>query len=54
MLTAAAHLQHAITQNILDEFFIKGPADLIKAVEDLRRYGEGAGNPEYRANRSEI
>jgi hypothetical protein len=41
MLTAAAHLQHAITQNILDESFMRGPSDLIKAVEDPGRYGEG-------------
>lgn len=40
-LTAAAHLQHAVTQNIFDESFMKGPADLIKAVEDPGRYGEG-------------
>jgi len=39
-LSAAAHLQHAITQNILDESFMKGPSDLIKAVEDPGRYGE--------------
>jgi len=31
LLTAAAHLQHAVTQNILDESFMPGPADLIKA-----------------------
>jgi hypothetical protein len=40
LLTAAAHLQHALTQNILDESFMRGPADLIKAVEDPGRYGE--------------
>jgi hypothetical protein len=40
VLTAAAHLQHALTQNILDESFMRGPADLIKAVEDPGRYGE--------------
>jgi hypothetical protein len=37
---AAAHLQHAVTQNILDESFMRGPSDLIKAVEDPARYGE--------------
>lgn len=37
---AAAHLQHAITQNILDESFVRGPADLIKAMEDPGRYGD--------------
>jgi hypothetical protein len=40
LLTAAAHLQHAFTQNVLDESFMRGPADLIKAVEDPGRYGE--------------
>lgn len=39
-LQAAAHLQHAFTQNILDESFMRGPADLIQAVEDPGRYGE--------------
>ena len=40
LLKAGAMLQHAITQNILDESFMRGPADLIKAVEDPGRYGE--------------
>ena len=40
MLKAGAALQHGITQNILDESFMRGPADLIKAVEDPGRYGE--------------
>jgi hypothetical protein len=40
MLNAASHLQHAITQNILDESFMRGPSDLIRAVEDPGRYGE--------------
>jgi hypothetical protein len=40
MLAAGAHLQHAITQNILDESFMRGPAELLKAVEDPGRYGE--------------
>jgi len=40
MLLAASHLQHAVTQNILDESFMRGPADLIRAVEDPGRYGE--------------
>lgn len=40
MLKAGAALQHAITQNILDESFMRGPADLIQAVEDPGRYGE--------------
>jgi len=37
---AAAHLQHALTQNILDESFMRGPSDLIRAVEDPGRYGD--------------
>ena len=40
LLTAGAHLQHAITQNILDESFMRGPAELIRAIEDPGRYGE--------------
>jgi hypothetical protein len=41
MAQAAGVLQMAFTQNILDESFMRGPADLIKAVEDPGRYGEG-------------
>jgi hypothetical protein len=37
---AAAALQHAVTQNILDESFMRGPSDLIKAIEDPKRYGD--------------
>jgi hypothetical protein len=40
LLTAGAHLLHAFSQNILDESFVRGPADLIRAVEDPGRYGE--------------
>jgi hypothetical protein len=40
LLTSGAHLQHAITQNILDESFMRGVSDLVKAVEDPGRYGE--------------
>lgn len=36
---AAAYFHHAITQNILDQSFMKGPADLIQAIEDPDRYG---------------
>ena len=39
-LDAAAHLQHAFTQNVLDESFMRGPADLLRAVEDPGRYGQ--------------
>jgi len=39
-LTVANSLVHAIAQNILDESFMKGPADLIQAIEDPGRYGE--------------
>ena len=37
---AAAHLLHAITQNILDESAMHGPAELLKAIETPDRYGE--------------
>lgn len=40
MLAAGSSLMHAFTQNILDESFMKGPADLIQALEDHDRYGE--------------
>jgi hypothetical protein len=39
-LDAAQHLQHAVTQNVLDESFMRGPASLIQAVEDPDRYGQ--------------
>ena len=39
-LEAAQHLQHAITHNILDESFMRGPASLIEAIEDPDRYGQ--------------
>lgn len=34
LATAAGHLQHAIAQNVLDESFMRGPAEIIKAIED--------------------
>jgi hypothetical protein len=34
-------LMHAFTQNILDESFMRGPADLIRATTDSDRYGAG-------------
>jgi len=34
-------LMHAFSQNILDESFMRGPSDLIKAVTDSGRYGAG-------------
>jgi hypothetical protein len=37
---AGAHLLHAITQNVLDESAMHGPAELLKAVETPDRYGE--------------
>ena len=36
----SAMLVHAITQNILDESFMRGPSDLIKALTDSDRYGD--------------
>lgn len=40
MLGGAAALQHAITQNVLDESFMRGPSELIQALDDPGRYGE--------------
>lgn len=40
MLKAAAHLQHAFTQNVADESWIHGVASLIQSIEDPDRYGE--------------
>lgn len=37
---AAAHFGHAITQNVLDESFMRGPSDLIKAIFQSKIYGE--------------
>lgn len=37
----ASSITHAFMQNILDESFMRGPADLIKALEDSDRYGAG-------------
>ena len=38
--TDIAHsITHAFVQNILDESFMRGPADLIKALEEPDRYG---------------
>lgn len=35
----AADAVHAVSQNILDESFMRGPAELMQAVEDSNRYG---------------
>ncbi len=35
----AGAIQHAFTQNILDESFMRGPADFLKATTDSSRYG---------------
>ncbi|HEV2674165.1 MAG TPA: hypothetical protein VGV37_06445 [Aliidongia sp.] len=35
----ASLLAHSFAQNFLDESFMKGPADLLKAVEDSDRFG---------------
>jgi len=40
MQKAASEVMHAITQNILDESFMSGPAEFIQAVEDPGRYGQ--------------
>ncbi len=39
-LKAAQELQHAFTQNILDESFMRGPSELIQALDDPGRYGQ--------------
>ena len=39
-LKAAAMLHHAVVQNVLDESFMRGPAELLRAIEDPGRYGE--------------
>jgi hypothetical protein len=39
-LKASTSFVHAITQNILDESFMRGPSDLIKALTDSDRYGD--------------
>ena len=39
MQHAVASFMHAFTQNFLDEGFLKGPSDLMKAIEDSGRYG---------------
>jgi hypothetical protein len=38
-IKVAEMASHAFTQNILDESFMRGPADLIKALSDPDRYG---------------
>ena len=40
MTKVGSMLVHAITQNILDESFMRGPSDLIKALTDSDRYGD--------------
>lgn len=41
----ATMLAHAISQNVLDESFMRGPAEIIQAVTDSERYG-----PQYIRN----
>lgn len=40
LLRAASELQHAFTQNVLDESFMRGPSELIQALDDPGRYGQ--------------
>jgi hypothetical protein len=40
MLTAGSALMHGVIQNVLDESFMRGPADLIEAIEDPQRHGQ--------------
>jgi hypothetical protein len=44
LIPASAALLNAFTRNILDESWMRGPADLINAVESPGRYGEGYVN----------
>jgi len=39
MSDAAGRLIHAVAQNVLDESFVRGPADLLRAIHDPERYG---------------
>ena len=39
--TAAAAASHAFSQNILDEFFMRGPSDFLRALTEHERYGAG-------------
>jgi hypothetical protein len=39
MATVAAMASHAFSQNILDESFMRGPADMIRAIEESDRFG---------------
>lgn len=38
--TAAAMFNHAIVQNMLDESFLRGPAELINVIENPQEHGE--------------
>lgn len=40
LVKVASELVHAISHNIMDESFMRGPAELIKAVTDSERYGD--------------
>lgn len=46
METAAGQLMHAIAQNVLDESFMRGPAELIKAIDD-KSYAENQYIPNF-------
>ena len=37
---AAAAVLHAFTQNIIDESFVRGPAELLQAIQSPDRYGQ--------------
>lgn len=37
---ATASLVHAFSQNVLDQSMMKGPAELLKAIQDSDRYGD--------------
>lgn len=39
MAEAASHTIHAFSQNVLDQSVMKGPSDLLRAINDSDRYG---------------
>lgn len=46
MQTAAGQLMHAIAQSVLDESFMRGPAELLKAIDD-KSYAENQYIPNF-------
>lgn len=46
LMTAGGQLMHAIAQNVLDESFMRGPAELLKAIDD-KSYAENQYIPNF-------